>query len=175
MRRPSVAKALSVVLILPVCCILAFSDYDVQILRAQCVARCYEKPDGLESHDLRAGEVKRGQTGKWKEKPLKLSHDTGVALHMATVHSTGHCCPHQEAEMALAWQTAEFSYCRSAGIADRGTQAIHPPIHYPRPADYKVWVWGSMSHVDTEATEDKSPAQTGGFSRQTSHHQELRK
>ncbi|KAI8479406.1 hypothetical protein Bbelb_428510 [Branchiostoma belcheri] len=40
---------------------------------------------------------------------------------------------------------------------------------------YKVWVWGSMSHVDTEATEDKSPAQTGGFSRQTSHHQELRK
>ncbi|XP_035673058.1 tyrosine-protein kinase receptor torso-like [Branchiostoma floridae] len=40
---PLVAKALSLVLILPACCILAFSDYDLEVLRAQCVARCYEK------------------------------------------------------------------------------------------------------------------------------------
>eukprot|EP00058_Branchiostoma_floridae_P018278 XP_002603767.1 hypothetical protein BRAFLDRAFT_86595 [Branchiostoma floridae] len=42
-RMPLVAKALSLVLILPACCILAFSDYDLEVLRAQCVARCYEK------------------------------------------------------------------------------------------------------------------------------------
>ncbi|CAH1258708.1 FGFR1 [Branchiostoma lanceolatum] len=43
MRKPFAAKALSLVLILPAFCVLAFSDYDVQVLRAQCVARCYEK------------------------------------------------------------------------------------------------------------------------------------